>query len=41
MNKQELDLERNVYTAYTDAKCMQKKVIEAAEITLEAREVVF
>ncbi|MVO08823.1 TolC family protein [Flavobacterium sp. TP390] len=39
-NQQELDLERNVYTAYTDTKST-KESYEAALVTLEARKLSF
>lgn len=39
-SQQELDVERNVFTAYTDANAA-KESFEAAEITLEARKLSF
>lgn len=39
-SQQELDIERNVFTAYTDANAA-KESFEAAEITLEARKLSF
>lgn len=40
LNQQELDLERNIYTAFTDAKGAMK-AYESAIITLEARQEAF